>query len=234
MLPSFPAAMTSFRRLLSLPLLGVLLALSGCLYDNPPSGPSCSLDTWLLGRWEATDKAGHHFTAVMTPATSDRYHLSLIRPGKSPLEFDAWISRVDGFSILVLKSLDEGPTFGKHALYHYELLAPGTPPPGGIGARRMRLSELQLDESARQLGSYRLRAAIRAALKDGSLIVPYDIVAARKEEAKEAAATPLGTDLAKPEVKSPGNAHLLPELLKVPGSVIWTRTSGVTLNGETF
>lgn len=197
--------MTFIRRLLPVPLLGALLLLSGCLYDNPPSGPSCGIDTWLLGRWEATDKAGHRYAAVMTPATSDHYRLSFSGPGTPPREFDGWISRVGGFSILVLKSLNEGPSFGKHALYHYELLAPGVPPPGGIGNRRMRLSELQLDESARPLDSYRLRASIRRALKDGSLLVPHDVTAERK-----------GTQT------------------EVPGSIIWTRTGGVTLRGESF
>ena len=107
------------------PLLGCALLLSGCLYDNPPSGPSQSIDTWLIGQWTATDKAGHKFTAVMAPASSSHYRLSLSKKGSAPQEFDGWIGRVDGFSILTLKSLNEGPSFGKYVLYHYELLSPG-------------------------------------------------------------------------------------------------------------
>jgi hypothetical protein len=126
------------------------------------------------------------------------------RPGSSTQEFDGWISRVDGFSILVLKSLD-GIGAGKYLLCHYELLAPGTPPPGGIGAERIRLSELQLDESTRSLDSFRLRAAIRSALKEGTLLAPFDTVAERKGK-----------------------------LEAIPGSLIWTKTGSVTLNGETF
>lgn len=187
------------------PLMGVLLLASGCLYDNPPSGPSQSIDTWLIGQWSATDKSGHAFAAVMTPASSLHYRLSLSRRGSALQEFEGWVSRVDGFSILTLKSLNEGPSFGKYVLYHYELLSPGAPPLGGIGATRIRLSELQLDESCLTLKPYDLRKAIRQALKDGTLLTPHDVVAERKGFTEE-----------------------------IPGSVIWTKTGGVTLNGETF
>lgn len=186
-------------------LLGCLLLLGGCLYDNPPSGPSQSIDTWLVGKWSATDKAGHEFNAVMAPASSSHYRLSLSRKGSVTHEFDGWISRVDGFSILTLKSLNEGASFGKYVLYHYELLSPGVPPPGGLGATRIRLSELQLDESCQPLKPYDLRKAIRQALKDGTLLTPHDVVAERKGLTEE-----------------------------IPGSVIWTKIGGVTLSGETF
>lgn len=186
-------------------LMGCLLLLGGCLYDNPPSGPSRSIDTWLVGRWTAMDRAGHEFTAVMAPASSSHYRLSFSKKGSAPQEFDGWIGRVDGFSILTLKSLNEGPAFGKYVLYHYELLSPGTPPPGGIGATRIRLSELQLDDSCQTLKPYDLRKSIRQALKDGTLLTPHDVVAERKGLTEE-----------------------------IPGSVIWTKTGGVTLSGETF
>ena len=193
------------RNLLLPFLLGCILLLSGCLYDYPPSGPSQSIDTWLVGQWAAKDKAGHEFTAVMAPASSSHYRLTLDRKGVSSQEFDGWISRVDGFSILTLKSLSGGSDAGKYSLYHYELLSPGAPPLGGIGATRIRISELQLDESCRGLDSYRLRAAIRQALKDGTLLAPYDVVAAHKEKNVE-----------------------------IPGSIVWSKTGGVTLSGETF
>ena len=211
-------------------LLAVLL-LSGCLYDNPPSGPSSSIDTWLVGQWEAKDTTGHEFTAVMAPASSSHYRLSISRQGSAPQEFDGWISRVDGFSILTLKLLNEGSSFGKYAFYHYELLSPGAPSPGGIGTTRIRLSELQLDETCRSLDSYKLRAAIRQGLKEGTLLTPYDVAASRKAEAKEAAAVPAGTDLAKPETNK---ASDIATQVEVPGSVIWIKTGGVTLSGETF
>jgi len=213
------------------PLLGCALLLSGCLYDNPPSGPSQSIDTWLIGQWTATDKAGHEFTAVMAPASSSHYRLSLSRKGSAPQEFDGWIGRVDGFSILTLKSLNEGPSFGKYVLYHYELLSPGVPPPGGIGATRIRVSELQLDDSCQTLKPYDLRKAIRQALKDGTLLAAYDVAAARKAEAKEAASVVVGADLSKPETKINSETETAVE---IPGRVIWTKTGGVTLSGETF
>ena len=214
-----------------IPLTGCILLLSGCLYDNPPSGPSRSIDTWLVGQWSATDKAGHVFDAVMTPATSSHYRLSILRKGSVPQEFDGWISRVDGFSILTLNSLNEGPGFGKYVLYHYELLSPGVPPPGGIGAPRIRLSELQLGESCLSLTSYNLRKEIRQALKEGILLPSHDVTAVRKAEAKQSASVTIGANLAKPEIRKQSYPS---ESIEVPGSVIWTKTGGVTLNGETF
>lgn len=199
------------RILKILPLLGILLPLAGCLYDNPPTGPSRSIDTWLVGQWQTKAKTGHSYSAVVVPTTaSDHYRVTFSRPGSSAQEFDAWISRVDGFSILVLKSLDGIGArgvggAGKYLLCHYELLAPGTPPPGGVGAERIRLSELQLDESTRTLDSFKLRAAIRTALKEGTLLAPFDTVAERKGK-----------------------------LAAIPGSLIWTKTGSVTLTGETF
>ena len=196
-------------RLLRLPacllLLSVLLTLSGCLYDYAPSGPVRDLDTWLLGQWAAQDKAGHQFTAVVTRENVDHYKVEFQGQGAAPQEFTGWISRVDDFSILVLKSQNEGDNYGKFALYHYELMAKGKAPVGGIGANRIRLSELQLDESTRTLDSTKLRAAIRKALKDGTLLVPHNVVV---------------------DLKTKNEA--------IPGSVIWSKTGSVTFNGETF
>jgi hypothetical protein len=230
-------------------LLGITL-LTGCLYDNPPSGPSRNIDTWLVGQWETKDKADHSVKVTVTPeilsttpfaksidgmvASSTRYHITLSGLRGGDQEFEAWISRVDDFVILVVKSLNQGNSYGKYALYHYELLAPGTPPPGGIGATRIRLSELQLDDSCRSLDSYKLRAAIRHGLKDGTLLTAYDVAAVRKEEAKQNASAPIGADLSKPEVKSSNGQSDSSTSIEIPGSVIWTKTGGVTLHGETF
>jgi hypothetical protein len=192
------------------PLLGISLILSlsltGCLYDNPPSPPARSIDTWLVGQWQTKDKAGHSYSALVTPTTaSDHYHMTFSKPAGGSQEFDGWISRVDDFPILVMKSLSEGPSFGKYSLYHYELLSSAPPPPGGIGAERIRLSELQLDESTRSLDPFNLRKAIRSSLKAGTLLAPFDTVAERKGK-----------------------------LDQTPGSVIWTKCGSVTLKGETF
>jgi hypothetical protein len=186
-------------------LLAALLSLSGCLYDYAPSGPVRDIDTWLLGQWGTQDKSGHQFTAVVTRGTVDHYKVEFQKQGGEMQEFDGWISRVDDFSLLVLRSLNEGETFGKFAIYHYELLSKGPAPVGGIGATRIRLSDLQLDESTRTLDSYKLRAAIRKALKEGTLLVPHDVVADLKSQKAE-----------------------------IPGSIIWTKTGSVTFNGETF
>jgi len=186
-------------------LLGALLTLSGCLYDYAPSGPVRDLDTWLLGQWATKDKAGHQFTAVVKRADVDHYKVEFQKQGGEAQEFTGWISRVDDFSILVLKSQNEGDNFGKCALYHYELMAKGKAPVGGIGANRIRLSELQLDESTRTLDSTKLRAAIRKALKEGTLLVPHNVVVDLKTKNEE-----------------------------IPGSVIWNKTGSVTFNGETF
>ncbi len=196
------------------------MALSGCLYDYAPSGPSRGIDTWLLGQWQTQDKAGHQFTAIVTRASSDHYKVEFQGHGVQPLEFGGWISRVDGFSMLVLRSLNQGPTFGKVALYHDELLSPEKAPPGGIGATRIRLSELQLDESTRSLDSIKLRAAIRSALKKGTLLVPHDVVADMKAEINPGSAKDSKTSKKTRE--------------EIPGSIIWTRTGGVTFRGEPF
>jgi len=228
--------------------LGLFLALTGCLYDHAPSDPVRSIDSWLIGQWATQDKSGHAFKAIVAPASSDHYKVSFQRGAAEELKFDGWISRVDGFSILVLKSLNQGNTFGKYALYHYELLTPSAPLPGGIGAPRIRLSELQLDESTRSLDAFKLRAAIRSALKAGTLLTPYDVASSRKGELIEqkindltssTAAGMAGIKDAKISEATQKSLELLGkqkmELLKdVPGSIVWTRTGGVTLKGETF
>jgi len=169
-----------------------------------PSGPSRNIDTWLVGQWDAQDKSGRDYHAVVATASPSHYRITVTCGAGAAGDYDAWISRVDGFEILVVKALS-GESAGKHALFHHELLSPGTPPPGCIGATRIRLSELQLDPSAETLDSYHLRRDIRDALKTGTLLAPYDVVSDRKL----------------------GGAT-------IPGSVIWTKSGGVTLSGETF
>ncbi len=239
--------MPFLNRSLALPtLLSALLSLSGCLYDSAPSGPMQNIDTWVLGQWSTQDKAGHQFSAIITPQPPDHYKVEFQKPGGGYLEFDGWISRVDDFSILVLKSLNQDGSFGKCALYHYELLTQGLPPVGGVGANRIRLSELQLDASTRSLDPIKLRAAIRSALKDGTLLAPYDVVASRKGEFIEqkifdlevSTASKASTNASKVSDSALDQLNKLKELKAsikdVPGSVIWSKTGGVTINGETF
>lgn len=225
------------RSLFSALVLGLSFLLSACLYDHPPSGPSCDIDTWLIGQWKAVDKSGHACSAVMSRASADHYHLQLDTPGKAAMEFDGWISRIDGFPILVLRSLDSGPTPGKCSLFHYELLAPSKPLPGEVGATRIRIRELQLDESCRTLDPFHLRKAIRSALRAGTLLPAYDVVAEKTRQAAEkkayaADAVYLKSFLSSGRIKAGTNAPA--SSVEVPGSVIWTKTGGVTLKGETF
>jgi hypothetical protein len=195
--------MNSLLRATLLPVATLLL--SGCLYDNPPSGPSRSIDTALVGQWETIDRSGQVNRVTVTPSSSDHYRIVWSgNKGTRTLGFDAWLGRVDDFSILVLKSLD-GQNEGKYLLLHHELLSPGFARPGEVGATRIRVSELQLDPSAATLDPYHLRRDIRDALKAGTLLAPYDVVTDRKSGG-----------------------------VKTPGSVIWTKTGGVTLKGETF
>ena len=239
--------MPFLNRSLALPtLLSALLSLSGCLYDSAPSGPMQNIDTWVLGQWSTQDKAGHQFSAIITPQPPDHYKVEFQRHGGGNLEFDGWISRVDNFSILVLKSLNQDASFGKCALYHYELLTQGPPPVGGLGANRIRLSELQLDASTHSLDPLKLRAAIRSALKDGTLLAPYDVVASRKSEFIEqqifdleaSAASKAATNSSKVSDSTLDQLNKLKEqkasIKDVPGSVIWSKTGGVTIKGETF
>lgn len=219
----------SLPRIFSSALLpGIALLLCGCLYDNPPSGPSQNIDTWLVGQWDTKDKSGRDYHAVVAPSSPSHYRITVTRGGVTSGEYDAWISRVDGFGILVAKLLS-GQSAGKHALFHYELLAPGTPPPGGIGATRIRLSELQLDPSAAALDSFHLRRDIRDALKAGTLLAPYDVETERKQEAMDSSSVAVTADLAKPEVKA-----RTATVTEIPGSVIWSKSGGVSLSGETF
>ena len=196
--------MTRIPLLRLLPLAALLL-LSGCLYDSAPSGPVKSIDTWLIGQWTATDKSGSVSTATVVPGPTGHYQVTFSgNKGRQVRRFDGWLSRVDDFSILVLKGLD-GEDAGRHLLLHHELLSPAPAPTGGVGATRIRISELELDPAAQSLDARRLRAAIRSALKSGTLLAPYDEVSDRKA----------------------GGAAL-------PGSVIWTKTGSVTIGGETF
>ena len=228
-------------------LLAVLLPLTGCLYDSAPSGPVRSVDSWLLGQWATKDKAQHSFTATLTPASSDHYKVIFQKKSGETHEFDGWISRVDDFSILVLKSLNQDDSYGKYSLYHYELLSQGPPPLGGIGANRIRLSELQLDESTRSLDPVKLRSAIRAALKSGTLLTPYDVSSSRKGELIEqkifAAEAAIASSQAESHPKKiPESAikdlmklkEKMAAIKEVPGSIIWTKTGSVTFHGETF
>lgn len=155
-------------------MIFVALLFSSCLYDHSPSQPASQISTALVGIWTAQDKNGKVFEATVTPESNLRYHVSCYdkdKNEKDPWEFEGWISRVDNLKILTLRSLSSDPRYqGKHLLFHYEVIAPGTAPIDNVGPRRIRITQLQLDESARSLDSKKLRQAIRERLKQQTLL----------------------------------------------------------------
>ncbi|MFI0348446.1 MAG: hypothetical protein ACH346_06760 [Chthoniobacterales bacterium] len=167
---------TAIQRLLLLSLASaVLLLLSGCLYKNPPSGPACQVDSWLTGVWMAQDKSGKNFETVITPKTNTRYRVTICNKDKNekPWEFEGWISKVDNLKFLTLCSLSSDSRYnGNYLFFHYELMPREKTAFNGLGPRRIRIIEPQLDESMRMLDSYYLRQAIRENLRKGTLLLP--------------------------------------------------------------
>jgi|SRR3990167_1325683 len=149
--------------------------LSGCLYQNPPSQPACQIDTWLLGDWIAQEKNGKTFEAIVTPQDNTHYHVSVYNQDHRtcrPSEFEGWISRVENIKFLTLRSLSCDEHNGKYIFLHYELLKRAKVPIDGVSAIRIRTTEPQLEESARNLDSYHLRQEISKRLKEGCLLLP--------------------------------------------------------------
>jgi len=86
-----------------------------------------------------------------------------------------------------------------------------------------------------------LRAEIRRALKDGTLLPPRDAVADLKEEKKlrenyAADTAYLNGFTTSGKLRTNATAANLSSESreKIPGSIIWIKTGGVTLKGETF
>ncbi|GAB4174925.1 MAG: hypothetical protein Fur0032_14660 [Terrimicrobiaceae bacterium] len=147
-------------------LLGALVFLSGCGFENPLTGrPSKDLNTWLLGVWEHKSEKGERFRAIVTPKTGDRYWVTVQKLAKSgkparSMSFEAYISRVGRSNFLTLKCLEGGPEIaaGRYAFAHYQVL--------DQNSVRIRLPALDADPSA---SGYQLRKEIRAKVKDGTL-----------------------------------------------------------------
>lgn len=158
----------------TLPLLFVMLLFSGCLYDFAPSQPASQINTALVGIWTTQDRNGNVFEATITPESNLQYHVSCCNKDKNektPWEFDGFISRVDDLKILTLRSLSTDPRYqGKYLLFHYEVMALEKAPIDSVAARRIRLTQLQLEETACHLKPYPLRQAIRERLEQQSLL----------------------------------------------------------------
>ncbi len=152
----------------------ISLLLSSCLYDNAPSQPAAQINTALVGIWTVQDKNGKVFEATVTPESNLLYHVSCCdkdKNEKNPWQFEGWISRVDELKILTLCSLSSDSRYhGKYLFFHYEVVAPGKNPIDNVAPRRIRLTQLLLDQSARHLDPKRLRQAIREQLKQETLL----------------------------------------------------------------
>lgn len=155
-------------------LVIVSLLFSGCLYDHAPSQPASQINTALVGVWTAQDKNGKVFEATVTPISNLRYRVSCCdkdKNEKNPWEFEGWISRVDELKILTLQSLSSDPHYqGKHLFFHYEVIAPGKAPIDNVPPRRIRMTQLLLEPSARHLDPKSLRQAIREGLQQETLL----------------------------------------------------------------
>ena len=130
-------------------------------FANPPTGPSRSNNTWLLGVWEATAGDGSQWTATVTPMTSDRFQIAYQRKAAPKIPAlsgtaEGWISRVGLARLLVLDSKGALPGF---VVAGFQLLTP----------LEVRTREIILPPGAESETAYRLRKAIRTAYKDGTL-----------------------------------------------------------------
>lgn len=157
-----------WMRLPALALLLLSVLLTGCHFDNPLSGPSKDVNTWLLGVWEYKDlKAKKTYRAQVTPITGDRYAVVLRELGKTPKEtrkewmFEGWIARVGGARLLNLhckQSAGEIPV-GSYVFLHYQV----------VDQLDVIMRPLQLD-SAPDATSFQLRQEVRSKLKQGTLL----------------------------------------------------------------
>jgi len=153
-------------RLRALALLLFSTLLAGCSFDHPlTDGPSDDINTWLLGVWEHTDDEGKIYRAAVIPLTGDRFTIWFRVLGKKPQatkewQFEAWISRVGRSSFLSLQCKKSAGEVAEEAFVfaHYQL----------IDQNNLILRTLQLD-STPDTTSFKLRAEVRAKLKDKTL-----------------------------------------------------------------
>jgi len=197
-------------KLPALLLLLPLFLLSGCLFDNPPTGPSRSMNTWLLGQWEHKTKEGKTLKATVGPLDGSRYVIYLQEFNKAgklvqTTTYPAWISRVGQIPLLTVEvNSGEGT---RYAVMSYQLLDPLS----------VRIRQLQMDDSARSLSSFQLRVAMRRQFKEGTLL-PNE-VGAIWSKVSEIYWPPDGMD--GPQPKQP--LRNLPQLLEVTEETITVR-----------
>lgn len=158
-----------WMRLPALALLLISVLLTGCHFDNPLSGPSKDVNTWLLGVWEYKDlKAKKTYRAQVTPISDERYAVVLRELGKTPKEtaklwmFEGWISRVGGARFLNLhckQSASKDIPVGSNVFVHYQV----------VDQSDVVIRPLQLD-SAPDATSFQLRQEVRTKQKQGTLL----------------------------------------------------------------
>ncbi len=158
-----------WMRLPALALLLISVLLTGCHFDNPLSGPSKDVNTWLLGVWEYKDlKAKKTYRAQVTPISDERYAVVLRELGKTPKEtrklwmFEGWISRVGGARFLNLQckqSASKEIPVGANFFVHYQV----------VDQVDVIIRPLQLD-SAPDATSIQLRQEVRSKQKQGTLL----------------------------------------------------------------
>lgn len=141
-------------------LLVAVLLLPGCLmFEKPITGPSRSINTWMLGVWEYPKPNGEIRQALVVPQNNDHYLISFReltqnRKLKSSREFTAWISRVGLVSFLTVK------VDGQYCPVHFQLLSPV----------EVRLRIPAWDEGSEGLTPYELRQQVRRKFKEGTLL----------------------------------------------------------------
>lgn len=153
-------------RLRAFALLLFSALLAGCYFDHPlTDGPSEDTNTWLLGVWEHKDDKGKLYRAAVIPLTGDRFTIWFRAIGKKPQDtkewqFEAWISRVGRSNFLSMKCKQSAGEVPEEAFIfaHYQL----------IDQNNLILRTPQLD-STPDTSSFKLRAEVRARLKDKSL-----------------------------------------------------------------
>lgn len=168
------------NRFAALALLLISVLLAGCFYQHPlTKGPSDDLNTWLLGVWEHTTEKGKVCRVSVLPLKPDRYRIILRELGATPAqtkvwEFEAWPSRVGSATFLSLKCVRSAGEVPPDAFLfcHYQLIDQNT----------VVLRRLQLDAPA-ETSSFKLRAEVRARLKNNTLYHPDFTIWKRVAEA---------------------------------------------------
>lgn len=147
-------------------VLSISLLAVGCSFENPLSGPTENLNTWLLGKWRHKDEKGNVYEASVLPHARDRMAISFQSFNKSgrvtkEWQFEGWISRVGDNSFLVLHCLKSAGEVseGSYVFAHSQVM----------DQMNVILRPLQL-ESASDTSGYHLRREVRQRQKDKTLL----------------------------------------------------------------